>query len=125
VASNTFEARADGVNTNNLARTPYDSIWFAAVALLYVLTGACWIPVVFIQYRVRDLAGAATTYDALPPVFHQLMRRWIALGIPAFTTVMIIAVLMVTSLGVATHVQFTSCCSASPARAASIAVRAR
>jgi uncharacterized membrane protein len=78
---------------------PYDSVWFAAVALLYVLTGACWMPVVFVQYRLRDLASAATTYDALPPAFHRLMRRWIALGILAFTAVMIIVVLMVTSLG--------------------------
>jgi uncharacterized membrane protein len=67
--------------------------------LLYVATGACWIPVVFIQYRLRNLARAATSYDAPPPVSHRFMRRWIALGIPAFTMVMIIVVLMGTSLG--------------------------
>ena len=80
----------------------YDSAWFAAVVLLYVLTGACWIPVLFVQYRLRDLARSAMSYDALPPAFHQLMRRWIALGIPAFTAVLLIVVLMVTSIGAAT-----------------------
>ena len=81
----------------------YNSVWFAAVALLYVLTGACWIPVLFVQYRLRDLARAAASYDALPPAFHLLMRRWIALGIPAFTAVMVIVILMVTGFGAATR----------------------
>ena len=73
----------------------FDSTWFAAVAALYVLTGCCWIPVLFIQYRLRELARAATTYDALPAQFHRLMRWWMALGVPAFTAVMVIVVLMV------------------------------
>ena len=73
----------------------YDSLWFAAVALLYVLTGLCWIPVLFIQYRLRDLARSAQSFAALPARFHRLMRCWIALGIPAFTAVLAIVVLMV------------------------------
>lgn len=80
----------------------YDSAWFLGVTLLYVLTGACWIPVVFIQYRLRDYAASATNYSGLSPVFHQLMRRWIAFGIPAFTAVLVIVILMVTSFGAAT-----------------------
>ncbi len=83
----------------------YNSVWFAAVALLYVLTGACWIPVLFVQYRLRDLARAAASYDALPPAFHQLMRRWIALGIPAFTAVLVIVILMVTSTAALTSLR--------------------
>src|SRR6266568_2893476 len=39
----------------------YNSVWFAAVAALYVLTGACWIPVLFVQYRLRHFARAATS----------------------------------------------------------------
>jgi uncharacterized membrane protein len=80
----------------------YDTVWFAAVALLFALTGACWIPVVFIQYRLRDLAIAATSFEALPQEFHGLMRRWIVLGVPAFSAVLLIVVLMVTRAGVAT-----------------------
>lgn len=75
---------------------PYASTWFAAVAALYVLTGCCWIPVVFIQYRLREMARAAASYDALPAQFHRLMRWWVSLGVPAFSFVMLIVLLMVT-----------------------------
>jgi uncharacterized membrane protein len=80
----------------------YDTAWFAGVVVLFALTGVCWIPVVFIQYRLRDLARSATSFDTLPQEFHRLMRRWIALGIPAFSAVLLIVVLMVTRAGVAT-----------------------
>jgi uncharacterized membrane protein len=80
----------------------FDTAWFAAVVVLFVLTGACWIPVVFIQYRLRDLAISATSFDTLPHEFHRLMRRWIVLGVPAFSSVLLIVVLMVTRAGVAT-----------------------
>jgi uncharacterized membrane protein len=80
----------------------YDTVWFVAVALLYVLTGLCWIPVLFIQYRLRDLARAAPSFAALPRSFHRLMRRWVGLGIAAFTAVLVLVILMVTSLGAQT-----------------------
>jgi uncharacterized membrane protein len=76
-----------------------DSAWFAAVAALYVLTGLCWLPVIVIQYRLRNLASSAKTYVALPTEFHRLMRWWIVLGVPAFAAVMVIVVLMVTHAG--------------------------
>jgi uncharacterized membrane protein len=75
---------------------PFDSAWFAAVAALYVLTGCCWLPVVFIQYRLREMARVAPSYDALPARFHRLMRWWMSLGVPAFSAVMVIVLLMVT-----------------------------
>jgi uncharacterized membrane protein len=62
----------------------FDTEWFAAVVVLFMLTGACWIPVVFVQYRLRDLAIAATSFETLPQEFHRLMRRWVVLGVPAF-----------------------------------------
>ena len=80
----------------------FDTVWFAAVVVLFALTGVCWIPVVLIQYRLRDLAIAATSFESLPEEFHRLMRRWIVLGVPAFSAVLLIVVLMVTHFGVAT-----------------------
>jgi uncharacterized membrane protein len=76
-----------------------DSLWFAAVSALYVLTGLCWLPVVAIQCRLRNLSNAATSYGTLPSEFHRLMKWWVALGIPAFTAVLLIVVLMVTRAG--------------------------
>jgi uncharacterized membrane protein len=74
---------------------PFDSTWFVAVAALYVFTGCCWIPVIFIQYRLRELARSVTAYDSLPAQFHRLMRWWMTLGVPAFSAVMVIVLLMV------------------------------
>ncbi len=94
---------------------PYGTAWFAAVAALYVLTGLCWLPVVRIQYRLRELAQrlpvvriqyrlrelaqTAPRFDALPAAFHRRMRIWITLGVPAFSAVLLIVVLMVTRAG--------------------------
>jgi uncharacterized membrane protein len=78
----------------------FDTLWFALVAALYLLTGLCWIPVVRIQYRLRDLARDAPSFAALPDRFRRLMRWWVLLGIPAFTAVAVIVALMVTQAGV-------------------------
>jgi uncharacterized membrane protein len=77
----------------------YGTAWFAAVAALYVLTGLCWLPVVRIQYRLRELAQAAPRFESLPAAFHRRMRVWIVLGVPAFSAVLLIVVLMVTRAG--------------------------
>jgi uncharacterized membrane protein len=82
----------------------YDTVWFVTVALLYVVTGMCWVPVLFVQYRLRELARSTQSFEALPEAFHRLMRRWIALGIPAFTAVLVIVILMVTRVGAATPI---------------------
>lgn len=74
---------------------PFSS-WLIAVYFLYVLTGACWTPVVKIQVRLRDVAReCADSGLPLPPDYRRLMRRWTALGIPAFSAVIAIFWLMV------------------------------
>jgi len=70
--------------------------WLLLSLALYVLIGACWVPVVFMQIRARDLAVAArATGRSLPPAFHRIMRRWFWLGWPAFLSVLAIYLLMV------------------------------
>jgi len=69
--------------------------WVVASLVLYGLIGACWLPVVVIQLRVRDLAvSAAQRGEALPPAYHRLMRWWFALGWPAFFAVIAVFWLM-------------------------------
>ena len=69
--------------------------WIAASILLYLVTGACWLPVVWIQIRLRDLARASATEGGpLPPEYHRLFRCWFILGIPAFLSVLAILWLM-------------------------------
>lgn len=65
--------------------------WIVAALALYVLTGLCWLPVVAIQMRLRDLAmDAARAQVPLPAEYHRLFRIWFALGWPAFIAVMLI-----------------------------------
>ncbi len=70
--------------------------WVLASLALYVLTGACWLPVVRIQITLRDLAAeAARNGTALPARYHRLYRLWFALGIPAAAAVLAILWLMI------------------------------
>jgi uncharacterized membrane protein len=70
--------------------------WIVLSITLYVLVGVCWLPVVWIQIRLRELARKAALRSAgLPPQYHRLFRIWFILGWPAFAGVMAIFALMV------------------------------
>ena len=70
--------------------------WIALSLALYVLVGLCWLPVVWIQLRLRDLAAAAAREGApLPERYHRLYRAWFWLGWPAFLGVVAIFALMI------------------------------
>ena len=70
--------------------------WLVAAYVLYILTGACWLPVVWLQIRIRDIASAAAADGtALPAEYRRLTRLWFALGWPAFAAVLAIFWLMV------------------------------
>jgi uncharacterized membrane protein len=61
-----------------------------------VVAGACWIPVVFIQLRLRRLAEHAASENArLPREFTRLFRWWTALGVLAFVSLIVVFWLMV------------------------------
>ena len=70
--------------------------WLMAAYALYVLIGACWLPVVWFQWRMVKLAeGAVAAGVPLPPAYHRLFRAWFVLGWPAFAGVIGIYALMV------------------------------
>lgn len=70
--------------------------WIIASILLYLITGAFWLPVVRMQARMRDLAAeAAATGAPLPAAYHRLYRRWFVFGFPAFFSVLAIFWLMI------------------------------
>lgn len=70
--------------------------WIVASLGLYLFTGAFWVPVVFMQRRMRDLARAAARDSAaLPEEYFRLYRRWFAFGFPAFLSVLTIFWLMI------------------------------
>lgn len=87
---------ASGIALVHLMGFPWSSPWLVAAMGLYVVTGACWLPVVVVQLRVRNMAvAAARTGQPLPADATRLMRWWFALGWPAFLAVMAIFWLMV------------------------------
>lgn len=70
--------------------------WIAASIGLYILTGLFWLPVVWMQIRMRNLAREAVyRSEPLPSEYHVLFRTWFVLGFPAFLSVLTIVWLMV------------------------------
>jgi len=70
--------------------------WIVVSLALYVVIGLCWLPVLGIQLRLRELAAAAVrTSTPLPDAYHRLFRTWFALGWPAFLGVIAIFALMI------------------------------
>jgi uncharacterized membrane protein len=70
--------------------------WIVLSIILYVVTGAFWLPVVWMQMRMRVLAeNAAAEGQPLPPTYHRLFWTWFAFGFPAFSSVAAIFWLMI------------------------------
>jgi uncharacterized membrane protein len=85
-----------GVALAHMLGIPLRSRWIVSSLALYLFVGACWLPVVWIQIRLRDLAaGARDAGEPLPVQYHRLFHLWFILGWPAFAGVIAIFVLMV------------------------------
>ena len=70
--------------------------WIIWSIVLYVFIGAFWLPVVWMQMRLRDLAlKAVAANTALPDEYHRLFWHWCAFGVPAFVAIAIIFWLMI------------------------------
>ncbi|OAD18787.1 integral membrane protein [Candidatus Thiomargarita nelsonii] len=75
---------------------PLTQKWILISFGLYFFAGACWLPVVWLQYRLRDMAEEAVANDSpLPPLYYRYMRIWFLLGWPAFISLVIVFFLMV------------------------------
>ena len=85
-----------GLWLSNRLGIPFGSAWFVSVISLFVIVGACWIPVVWIQIRIHRIISQGGELSEYQP----LMRLWVALGIPAFISVIVLFYLMVMKPGV-------------------------
>jgi uncharacterized membrane protein len=80
-----------------LSSTGFTELWISASLGLYAVAGLFWVPVIFVQIEMRDLARAASAQSTpLPPRYFALFRRWFLFGIPGFGSVMAILWLMIT-----------------------------
>jgi uncharacterized membrane protein len=85
-----------GLYLVHLADIPLTARWIAGSIVLYFVAGACWLPVVWLQIRMRAMAAdAARANTELPDDYWRLFRWWVALGVPAFLALVIVFWLMV------------------------------
>jgi len=80
----------------HLLQLPLATPWVAWSLALYAIAIACWLPVVWIQIRMRQLALAAESAgEPLPRAYHRLFHWWTGLGFAAFFPFVFIFWLMV------------------------------
>jgi uncharacterized membrane protein len=87
---------ATGFYLAHLAGFPLTSRWIVWSTVLYLVAGACWLPVVWMQMRMREMArNAAESGSPLPQGYWRFFRIWVALGVPAFASLVAVFYLMV------------------------------
>ena len=85
-----------GLYLAHIAGIPLHTRWIVWSIVLYLVAGACWLPVVWMQIRMRDMAAGATKRgQALPALYQRYLQRWVLLGIPAFASLVVVFYLMV------------------------------
>ena len=87
---------ATGLALVALSGFAFDAGWLVATYVLYGIAFACWVPVVYLQIRIRDLAAISANAGApLDDTVRRLFCIWFALGWPAFGALVAIFWLMV------------------------------
>jgi uncharacterized membrane protein len=85
-----------GIGLVVLGGYPLQTAWIVLAILLYLLAGACWLPVVWMQIQMRRMAKVADDSNTpLPQQYWQYARIWFLLGIPAFAALVVVYWLMV------------------------------
>ena len=79
---------------------PLGEPWLLISLTLYVVAGAFWLPVLWMQRRMRDLAAAAMRRGTpLGDDYRRLFRLWFLFGFPGFGAVVAILWLMIAKPG--------------------------
>lgn len=80
----------------HLMGLPLTTPWILWSVALFLLAGAAWLPVVWMQIRMRDLALLAARANAsLPSTYWRYWRLWVCLGVVAFVSLVAVFYLMV------------------------------
>ena len=80
----------------NLGGYELTSHWIILALILYILAGLCWLPVVYMQIKMRDMAKFALENNSnLSDIYWKMDKIWILLGSLAFPFVMVVFYLMV------------------------------
>lgn len=85
-----------GLALARLLGYPLNHGWLAWSIALFCLAGICWVPVVWLQLRMRNLARtSAREGTSISSRYRAYARWWFSLGVPAFTAVVLVFWLMV------------------------------
>lgn len=79
-----------------MAGWPLTTPWILASMVLYAIAGACWLPVVWLQIRMKAMAEKALAEDGVLPAQYWIYAKWWEwLGYPAFIAMVLVYYLMV------------------------------
>ena len=85
-----------GVLLAQEAGLPLSESWVVWSFALYGIAGVFWLPVVWMQTRMRDLAREAVRNETpLPSAYFRLFRMWFAFGFPGFGATLAIVWIMI------------------------------
>ena len=74
----------------------WTDLWLIITYAIYMIAGLCWLPVVWIQVRLRNiLIECVTNQSTIPENYFRLFKIWFLLGWPAFIGLVVVFFLMV------------------------------
>lgn len=75
---------------------PLSTPWVAISLSLFTIAGICWLPVVWLQIRMKNISEDASARRIdLPAIYWILAHYWFWLGVPAFISMVLVVALMV------------------------------
>lgn len=82
-----------------IANSGYEltSLWLVLTYVIYAIAGICWLPVVWIQIKLKNMLSISIDNNTeLPQEYNALFKIWFLLGWPAFIGLVVVFYLMVT-----------------------------
>jgi uncharacterized membrane protein len=84
-----------GIWMASLVGLPLSAPWILYSLFLYVIAGACWLPVVYLQMKMQKMSNHALEDNTeLPKLYWKYAKLWLVLGIPAFIAMVLVVLLM-------------------------------
>ncbi len=84
-----------GIWMASLVGLPLTTPWILFSLILYVIAGACWLPVVYLQIKMQKMANHALENNKeLPKQYWKYAKLWFFLGMPAFIAMVLVVLLM-------------------------------
>lgn len=74
---------------------PLTTPWIMYSLILYAIAGFCWLPVVYLQIKMKHLSDSSLqSQTPLPQCYWRYATVWFVLGIPAFVAMVLVVLLM-------------------------------